>query len=59
MSETDKVAVRVLIDCGVNVTLITQLLFEGRLDPHVLVCVKSLAFVPVTVMEEMATALGV
>ena len=59
LSETDNVAVRVLIDWGVNAMLITQLPFEGRLDPHVLVCVKSLAFVPVKVIEEMATAASV
>jgi hypothetical protein len=37
----------------VKVTLILQLAPAATLDPHVLVCAKSLAFVPVTAMLVM------
>jgi len=59
LSEIDKVAVLLLIDFGENVTLIVQLLSPGRLDPQLFVCAKSPGSVPVNVIEETATALGV
>ena len=43
---------------GVNVTLMEQFAFTARaalLAGHVLVCAKSLAFVPVTAMLEIAS----
>jgi hypothetical protein len=43
-------------DEGWNVTLITQLDPEAKLDPQVLVCVKSALFEPVIAIPEIETA---
>src|ERR1700722_10512263 len=58
LSAIDRFAVRVLIDCGAKVTLMVQVLLPARLDPQVLVCVKSPGFAPVKVIGEMDMALG-
>jgi hypothetical protein len=51
-SATAMDALRVPADVGVNVTLIVQLDPAARVDPQPLVWVKSVAFVPVTIMLE-------
>lgn len=51
-------AVREPVAAGVKVTLIEQFAFTARVEllaGHVLVCAKSLAFVPVTVMLEIVS----
>src|SRR5581483_2246946 len=50
LSVIDTMAVRVPAADGLNVTDIEQLLPAATDVPHVLVCAKSLAFIPVTAM---------
>jgi hypothetical protein len=50
-------AERAPVAVGVNVTLIEQLAPPATLDPQVLVCKKSPAFVPVTLTLETLKAL--
>ena len=49
-------ALRVPLAAGVNVTLIVQLAPAATLDPQLLVCAKSLGFVPVSARLEMLKA---
>jgi hypothetical protein len=56
LSTTETEAVRVPVALGVKVTLIVQLFFGATDVPHVFVCAKSVAFVPVIVMLVMAIA---
>jgi len=42
------------VAAGVNVTLMEQLAFIAKLVPQVLLCVKSAAFVPLTVIADIA-----
>ena len=56
--ETDKVALRLLIDFGVKVVLIVQLLLPARPLPHVFVCEKSVGLLPPKVIEEIAIKPG-
>ena len=56
LSVTVRVAVRVPVAVGLNVTLIVQLDAAATLVPQVLVCVKSPLLVPVTAMLVMLNA---
>lgn len=56
LSATEMDAVRVPVALGVNVTLMVQVVFAPRVLGEIgqlLVCAKSLAFVPTTVMPVM------
>ena len=53
----EMLALRAPLADGVNVTLIKHDAPTAKLPGHVLVCAKSLAFVPVTVMPLIVSAL--
>lgn len=55
-SATIRLAFRIPLADAVNTTLIVQLAPPAKVAPQVLVCKKSLAFAPVTVMAVMARA---
>jgi hypothetical protein len=57
LSEIETVAERPPVVVGLNVTAMVQLAPPATLDPQVLVCEKSPAFVPVTPMLVMAKLL--
>ena len=52
----ERVAVRVPVAAGVNVTLTVQLAPPARLDPQVFVCPNSVGFVPLKLKPVMAMA---
>jgi len=56
LSATDTLALRVPVAVGSNVTVMVQLFFGATDVPHVLVCAKSVGFVPVIVMPVIVMA---
>jgi hypothetical protein len=56
LSATESVAVKLAADAGVNVTEIAQLALAASELPQVLVCAKSLGFVPAIEIPEIVSA---